>query len=825
MNDELIKISLNQGKQFNKYQSKIKKGDSKTISKLTKLRSNIKVIEGFQNVSLEQEQMIRPSFDGYVPALKHMGETSNIINGVNQKDLDELKSLQKKYDDLMLQYTNIQKSIGDSTLDMINRVSSNNPYLNKNIRFTTGETAYVTNQGVVKYIPSLDIWKSVNIPTDYIDVGIPWESTWTNNPGQIIPTTPSLVSGTSLKLNQAVGNEGTNIYVNKLLSNNVSPKYMGCYSSDANSGLSFIGDSPSSSEQGNYSYNDCLEAAINDGYQYFALQNVNPNTSKGFCAVTNNESDITKYGESSVPSKATPIWASNTYNQPGNMATLTKTGSLSVVNSGGKSKFSTPGTNAQPGNYFGCYGDTESRAMPLYNNTVDLRYNLAQCQQIAKDSNSKYFGLQYSTTGTTAQCTLSNDLDQAFKYGKATNCTKLADGTYSGGAWSNAIYSTTVPESNYYLILQDDGNMCIYRGTGPYDNQGYIWCSQTNGKQKNANPELTASKSKYGQNWMKSGSTLATGEFISSNNGDIVLIMQADGNLVLYTYTMESGCKQMGDGHMGGGKNANAAYNIGQQGIVKDLGMLAYVDSDSTLKEYPDSMLGFTNDYQIYQSTDIVGNDIQSLITNDQTGCQTACNSNPECAAYVYQGGTQTCLLKNSSKGERNISNERVLGVRYPSLKTSSTCSNKINNIDSVLYDKYLKGTPMTADTQCNQSIVNPENRAAYENIKDELIILGQDIASKMEKLYNKDKNIYKKLNTSAEQFKKDLVKYKLTNKRINYELSNTIEGMSTMNDLNGMLSDSDIRILQENYSYIMWSILAVGILTLTVNFSTFRKG
>ena len=38
------------------------------------------------------------------------------------------------------------------------------------------------------------------------------------------------------------------------------------------------------------------------------------------------------------------------------------------------------------------------------------------------------------------------------------------------------------------------------------------------------------------------------------------------------------------------------------------------------------------------------------------------------------------------------------------------------------------------------------------------------------------------------------------------------------MNDLNGMLSFSDIRILQSNYSYIMWSILAIGILTITIN-------
>ena len=49
-------------------------------------------------------------------------------------------------------------------------------------------------------------------------------------------------------------------------------------------------------------------------------------------------------------------------------------------------------------------------------------------------------------------------------------------------------------------------------------------------------------------------------------------------------------------------------------------------------------------------------------------------------------------------------------------------------------------------------------------------------------------------------------------------------EGMTNLNqslsinDIEHMLNDSDIRILQANYSYILWSVLAVGILSITVN-------
>jgi hypothetical protein len=134
----------------------------------------------------------------------------------------------------------------------------------------------------------------------------------------------------------------------------------------------------------------------------------------------------------------------------------------------------------------------------------------------------------------------------------------------------------------------------------------------------------------------------------------------------------------------------------------------------------------------------------------------------------------------------------------------------------------------MTTDTQCNQPIVSQEDMVKFDNIKSQLVTLGQDITSKMETLYNEDNKIYEKLNMNEKQFKKDLEKYRTLNIKIRKEFelqsNNNIEGMQNfkgslnMNDINGMLSDSDLIVLQGNYSYIMWSILAVGLLTITVN-------
>jgi hypothetical protein len=62
---------------------------------------------------------------------------------------------------------------------------------------------------------------------------------------------------------------------------------------------------------------------------------------------------------------------------------------------------------------------------------------------------------------------------------------------------------------------------------------------------------------------------------------------------------------------------------------------------------------------------------------------------------------------------------------------------------------------------------------------------------------------------------------YKNINKKIREtKYSGKVEGMQNMDmsDLDGMVTHSDLIVLQENYNYILWSILAVGILTITLN-------
>jgi hypothetical protein len=44
------------------------------------------------------------------------------------------------------------------------------------------------------------------------------------------------------------------------------------------------------------------------------------------------------------------------------------------------------------------------------------------------------------------------------------------------------------------------------------------------------------------------------------------------------------------------------------------------------------------------------------------------------------------------------------------------------------------------------------------------------------------------------------------------------IESLQNLHEVNAMLSDSDLLVLQNNYQFILWTILALGTIIITIN-------
>ena len=158
---------LNQGKKFKKYQSKIE-------NSLEKQAEILSGKEGFSDMTSNTNTL-----------------TVQTINTINANDYSSeeqtIANLRKELDKTLKEYDSLTEEISRNVNNYIDRVSQKNPYINNIIKFTTGQICYVTNQGVVKYIPSTEILKSVKVPKKNININIPWKDTYSGGRICIFP--------------------------------------------------------------------------------------------------------------------------------------------------------------------------------------------------------------------------------------------------------------------------------------------------------------------------------------------------------------------------------------------------------------------------------------------------------------------------------------------------------------------------------------------------------------------------------------------------------------------------------------------------------------
>jgi hypothetical protein len=942
-------VFLSQGEKFLSYQKQIKN------------KINLPYMEeGFQNNN--------PTINNNDNTL--VKESNNLLKTTNfASDENTIANLKEQYIDSLEKYQEIMKKVANKNQNYLDRVNpSKNKYLNKNIRIGN-KTMYVTNQGVAKwYAGNKDNTIGKNgcpKQNEMIHVrNIPWNSEY-EKAGATIPTNPPLITGEPMVEGQACGNEGNNIYVNKLIPNNVKTNYVGVYSTNNNPAFEFIGGEPpepppsfngiqngnfenpkikdntfeyinsatrvpgwefkdsavlinnsaawnfpkpypfgiqgvsiqqrgsinqilyipvgtytlsvyavkrpyggndidiqlnnqtiytlkstdswikysvpinitkadnygikfqgisnedrstaiqkielvSSSttlSSGTYTFDMCKQSAINHGFQYFGLQDVNPNTSKGYCAVTNDYVGASRQGHNNIAEKMVILWQSNTAGQ-GVSASLSGQGSLNVYDSTGKSIFSTPNEKSVPGNYLGCYGDTGDRAMQ--NTSSDQYLSFDECKKLG--SEYKYFATQAASSSGLGWCSASNDLTTATKYGKAGNCSKNGD-NWMGGPLSNAIYSVDL-DGIYYLWVHDDGNMEISRGTGPTDNQGIIWESGTKDKVQEANPLYVKSKGKYGEDWVKSGASLAKGEFIGSLNGKCALIMQNDGNLVICTWQMGANEQTIAHGKMGGGQGAAALYDLSKVGIKENIGKLGFVDENSKLYEYPANDWNFASTYTKVPNTSCSGSDIPNSAYNNSNveQCETKCNSLEECYGFVLNND-KLCLPKSNTMcgmGTDAFPGTNLYRRNKVPKNIPNGASNKVVNVDSNLFQSFFNGGTIGKSyglANINATGVEEEQLSQMES---QVSLLANQISQLTNKFKNNNTNVDRQVkvnNEGSQNYVNELNQTK-----------NIIDIMNTELKINNILNDSDIVVLQKNYSYLFWSILAVGVVLLSMN-------
>jgi hypothetical protein len=577
---------------------------------------------------------------------------------------------------------------------------------------------------------------------------------------------------------------------------------------------------------GTTSFNDCQNYALENGYKYFGMRQPQRNNNAA-CLVSNDLTQIKLYGNGSKQLTELPLWSSNTGGSNATSLQLLETGQLALMDTNNNVVRSI--SNAQKT----CINDGKIEITSATYGGNCHKSNVS----IGNVTNKVANNLKCNNN-VSCSIPISNDTfgDPASGCGKSFNVSyKCGNKTFNNNMRGKAEGKTInldcskYIETNctFFLFVQDNGNICIYRGTDPNKiiNRTAIWCSNTSNKTQEVNNEWRSSKGKFGRNYMKMGESLALGEWIGSNNGRVKLQMENNGNLIIYTTTIKSGCSRRSGKMYGNFDNVNAVYRLNNIGNIDSLGKISYIDDDSKLRAYPDSMLGKSNEYILYQNFDSNGNTIKSLNVNKINDCMVECNNDDSCNGFSYQKDSKVCNLKDNNmfpKSSRQYNKNFVLGLRKPTIISNDTCSKKVINVDTIRYDNYVQGPMMTSSFECNENVLSGEKKERLTKLNSELGILGDKIANKMTEMYTKDNKIYEKMNMNSSEFKGAIEEYKNTNKKIQeYVKENSldiVEGMKTMNDINGMLTNSDIIVLQENYNYMLWSILALGLMTITIN-------
>ena len=616
-----------------------------------------------------------------------------------------------------------------------------------------------------------------------------------------------------------VGVCGSN-FAGQINANNTQGLYIGIQA------ITFMETVPNTAPP-SFTYDACQQQAILNGYKNFALQHVDSSTNLGYCAVSNNLLAATSLGKS-YKYAPTILWSSGT-NQSGNTATLNKLGSLVVNSPSGGTLFQTPA--APMTNYVGTYQDgcysgrNHIRTMPAINNNEgwNVAWNYDSCSTSAQQQGYQYFGLQYFQPNGLGQCTVSNDINQAREFGPAANQFPTnSQGVINGNWCSNSIYSTNnaTEPSFYWLVLQDDGNMCIYRGTGPGDIQttnpsgpSAIWCSMTNEKQKDANPNFAASRGKTGKNWMASGTILAPGEFIGSTNGNIYLIMQNDGNLTLNTNGLTGNCTKMSNGYYGGGPSANAIYGISETGNAQLINNVYYVDPNTNITQYSSQNLGPSSNYTLFPNLDTPNNDLGAS-NNSLENCEKICDNNSSCGGFVFDNVNNTCWPKNKNMWpytnnmtsyNSNSSGSRNIYLKMNKInKGSMNSNNELINTDSVSVMHYPH--------ESNSALYNLAYFIASElqklnDLESNINNLARQLATKNVNMINSEQQVFQQAITDKQAILDFLKDYKIVETEINKVDMQT-----------NLVQDTDISVLQENYTYLLWSILAIGIVIVGIN-------
>ena len=249
--------------------------------------------------------------------------------------------------------------------------------------------------------------------------------------------------------------------------------------------------------------------------------------------------------------------------------------------------------------------------------------------------------------------------------------------------------------------------------------------------------------------------------------------------------------------------------------------------------EYPSNNAQLTNSYTKIDKLDAYGANLPNAAYGGATleGCKKSCNDRTDCYGFEYVTENNLCFPKSSAMwpyggGSRPLSyvDTYIRGKIPTSVPLGAT--NDTVNIDSAQYQFYNKGSPLP--TKYGLTNATEAEKAELERLEVQMKNQSDAITNYINK-YNKDtniseiqsnKNLHGLYDYQSEMQKTNNKINTLNSTNQNKTESFTNYGYSANNNLNKILQDSDIDVLQKNYDYLLWTILATGSVLVAMNIS-----
>ena len=731
-------------------------------------------------------------------------------------------------------YASSNTSLVNKTSKFIDNISSqSDTYKNTIIKMKNGRRGYVTDKNIFKYIASDSILAAINKSCPTTVVNVNFESKKYLDVGEYLGTTPDFLVGKPMTATSLCTTSEINIQINGHVdTDSLTQTWEGCYNqvgdffnqqvdltggyaantvrrcairaADVGSSTFYIGQDGSSNYTCFTSKQDLttehiksnMNAGLNKKTSLVVHSAVLTGTNR-FCAGIMNNGQI---AVGTVPSGTVVNFGSSVSN-PVVMTRITNGVAVPVGGIG----------NCDPvyGSKIEVVGASFGRNCnpPLADNNwlsvINSRINNTlpyQSVKILAAGDTDPSGTCIKNFSALYRCT-PETTDKIVNVVSGSSDYAIFDCSDNYGRCTAAV-----------LTLSDTGNLTLTNGTNPNP----LWQSNTSA----VGIAILGNKAINGKNYLRTGEVLFQDEFIGSPSGNCILLCEKIGNrcslsIVYYLW----GCKAPGgvasastgaSGHIADGSGFRATYSINDPNKDKSLnGKVIHINSDMERMTYPDSMLSLSTKYIDAGNYAQSGPIITTISNSDLSGCKTECSAINNCYGFIHYETAQKCELKKKedlfpSKLTRILSTDAKMFIRkYKIDNPNNSCSGVILNQyetgDSAT--KIPQGDNMSSSTKCMLGwAISDEN--------DDVIEKETDVY----KATNKMIKDYDVLSAKNSKLKTDLEKiYKNINKNFSAydKLDNDDNSKLDVDNMNAMISESNIENIRQNMNYMAWTALA----------------